>query len=176
MVFRIEDYAPEVTVTLTFQGPVDRTFTDTVPTNRDVRWEVPEPLPAGQYSVTLSAVDKAGNSSLVAATRSMIINARQGARSSGKVSEELAVDGYGTANGSGYSTGNNTDYYSTGDSTDRSIDGGGDGSGADYTVYVTDSGDKYHADGCQYLAHSKYPMQLSEAQADGYTACSVCNP
>jgi micrococcal nuclease len=42
------------------------------------------------------------------------------------------------------------------------------------TVYVTRTGKKYHADGCRYLARSKYPMSLAEAIAAGYGACSVC--
>lgn len=45
-----------------------------------------------------------------------------------------------------------------------------------YTVYVTDTGSKYHRGGCQYLRESKIPMSLSDAIASGYTACSKCNP
>lgn len=45
-----------------------------------------------------------------------------------------------------------------------------------YTVYVTDTGNKYHSGGCQYLRESKIPMSLSDAIASGYTACSKCNP
>lgn len=42
------------------------------------------------------------------------------------------------------------------------------------TVYITNSGSKYHADGCQYLANSKIEISLKKAKARGYTACSVC--
>lgn len=42
------------------------------------------------------------------------------------------------------------------------------------TVYITNSGSKYHRDGCRYLKKSKIPISLSDAQAQGYTACSVC--
>ncbi len=42
------------------------------------------------------------------------------------------------------------------------------------TVYVTKTGEKYHASGCSYLSQSKIPMSLSEAKADGYTPCSRC--
>jgi len=44
------------------------------------------------------------------------------------------------------------------------------------TVYVTKTGAKYHRDGCRYLSKSKIPMNLSDAQAAGYEACSVCKP
>lgn len=42
------------------------------------------------------------------------------------------------------------------------------------TVYITRTGSKYHRDGCQYLNQSKIPISLSDAQAQGYTACSKC--
>ena len=42
------------------------------------------------------------------------------------------------------------------------------------TVYVTDTGSKYHSVGCRYLKKSQIPMSLSEAKRQGYTACSVC--
>ena len=44
------------------------------------------------------------------------------------------------------------------------------------TVYVTRTGKKYHAAGCPYLRSSGRPMDLKEALASGYTACSRCNP
>ncbi|MCD8396131.1 MAG: Ig-like domain-containing protein [Lachnospiraceae bacterium] len=44
------------------------------------------------------------------------------------------------------------------------------------TVYVTETGSKYHQAGCRYLADSKIAISLSEAIAAGYTPCSVCNP
>lgn len=42
------------------------------------------------------------------------------------------------------------------------------------TVYITRTGEKYHRNGCQYLSQSKIPVSLSDAKAQGYTACSVC--
>lgn len=42
------------------------------------------------------------------------------------------------------------------------------------TVYVTKSGKKYHAAGCQYLAKSSYSMTLADAASSGYDACSRC--
>lgn len=43
------------------------------------------------------------------------------------------------------------------------------------TVYITETGTKYHKDGCRYLK-SKIPMSLSEAKETGYKPCSVCKP
>lgn len=43
------------------------------------------------------------------------------------------------------------------------------------TVYVTRTGEKYHAAGCRYLARSQIPMALAEA-VSRYGACSVCSP
>lgn len=42
------------------------------------------------------------------------------------------------------------------------------------TVYVTNSGTKYHRSGCSYLSHSKIAISLSDAKAQGYTPCSRC--
>lgn len=42
------------------------------------------------------------------------------------------------------------------------------------TVYITKTGRKYHADGCQYLRRSQIPMSLKQAKAQGYTPCSRC--
>lgn len=41
------------------------------------------------------------------------------------------------------------------------------------TVYVTETGSKYHAAGCRYLRRSSIPMRKSEA-VKRYSACSVC--
>ena len=48
--------------------------------------------------------------------------------------------------------------------------------GEDIIVYVTETGTKYHRNGCQYLSQSKIPKTLLQAKAEGYTPCSVCNP
>lgn len=44
------------------------------------------------------------------------------------------------------------------------------------TVYITDTGSKYHANGCRYLSRSKHAISKSNAQSAGYDACSVCRP
>lgn len=42
------------------------------------------------------------------------------------------------------------------------------------TVYITNTGEKYHRDGCQYLRQSKIAISLDDAINQGYTACSRC--
>jgi len=44
------------------------------------------------------------------------------------------------------------------------------------TVYGTKTGSKYHLATCSSLKSSKMPMTLSEAKAQGLTACKNCNP
>lgn len=44
------------------------------------------------------------------------------------------------------------------------------------TVYVTESGEKYHRSYCQYLRNSKIPITLKDAVGKGYGRCSKCNP
>lgn len=39
----------------------------------------------------------------------------------------------------------------------------------DITVYITETGAKYHLAGCRYLSQSCIPISLSEAKARGYT-------
>lgn len=42
------------------------------------------------------------------------------------------------------------------------------------TVYITKSGSKYHSYGCQYLKKSRIAIDLSVAEARGYSPCSKC--
>lgn len=44
------------------------------------------------------------------------------------------------------------------------------------TVYITKTGEKYHTGGCRYLKKSKIAISLEDAQAQGYSPCSVCDP
>ncbi len=44
------------------------------------------------------------------------------------------------------------------------------------SVYITDSGKKYHKAGCSSLSKSKHKISLSDAKSKGYTACKRCNP
>lgn len=49
------------------------------------------------------------------------------------------------------------------------------GNNSSATVYITDSGKKYHLDGCRYLK-SKHAISKSDALSQGYEPCGVCNP
>ncbi len=44
------------------------------------------------------------------------------------------------------------------------------------TVYITASGTKYHSEGCSYLSASAQAVDRAAAEAQGYSACSRCNP
>ncbi|MDO4799173.1 MAG: hypothetical protein Q4A52_01495 [Bacillota bacterium] len=43
------------------------------------------------------------------------------------------------------------------------------------TVYITNTGVKYHRDGCFHLRKSKYGIPMDEAKARGYEACKNCH-
>lgn len=61
------------------------------------------------------------------------------------------------------------EHYSNGYASSNSYD--------DYataTVYITDTGSKYHRYGCQYLRQSCHEISISNAEAQGYTPCSRC--
>lgn len=45
-----------------------------------------------------------------------------------------------------------------------------------YTVYITDTGKKYHSASCSYLKKSKHAISKDSAISQGYSACSKCNP
>ena len=42
------------------------------------------------------------------------------------------------------------------------------------TVYITETGTKYHSAGCRHLAESSIAVDEAQAIAWGYTACAVC--
>lgn len=42
-------------------------------------------------------------------------------------------------------------------------------------VYVTNEGDKYHTADCRYSKTAHF-IKLSQAKADGKTACGICKP
>lgn len=44
------------------------------------------------------------------------------------------------------------------------------------TVYITDTGAKYHNGSCRTLKKSKIAMSLKDAKAKGYTSCGICHP
>lgn len=43
-------------------------------------------------------------------------------------------------------------------------------------VYITNSGEKYHRDGCRYLRKSQIEISREDAIAQGYEPCKVCKP
>lgn len=45
-----------------------------------------------------------------------------------------------------------------------------------HTVYITNTGEKYHRDGCRHLSKSKIPIDYADARAKGYAPCKVCSP
>lgn len=42
-------------------------------------------------------------------------------------------------------------------------------------VYITQDGDKYHTADCRY-SKTAHEVKLSQAKAEGKTACSICKP
>jgi micrococcal nuclease len=44
------------------------------------------------------------------------------------------------------------------------------------TVYVTNSGNRYHRDNCRSLRRSKIAITLEDAVTSGYGPCSICKP
>ena len=56
------------------------------------------------------------------------------------------------------------------ESTTRSSSTGGG------TVYVTDTGKKYHKGSCHHLRQSKHAIALADAKAQDYGPCSRCRP
>jgi hypothetical protein len=44
------------------------------------------------------------------------------------------------------------------------------------SVYITNTGTKYHRWGCRYLSASASEVTCSYATSHGYSACSVCRP
>jgi len=47
---------------------------------------------------------------------------------------------------------------------------------AQLTVYVTESGARYHLSSCRTLRGNGRPISLGEAKRRGYTPCKVCQP
>ena len=44
------------------------------------------------------------------------------------------------------------------------------------TVYITNTGHKYHRSWCHYLSHSKIKITKTKAVKLGYTPCKICKP
>ena len=67
------------------------------------------------------------------------------------------------SSGSGSSTGSSSGGTTSSTSDTQSV-----------TVYITNTGSKYHKNGCQYLRESKNAVTLTQAKSWGYTPCSRC--
>lgn len=50
-----------------------------------------------------------------------------------------------------------------------------DSTSAGAMVYVTSGGDKFHTADCRYSKDAQ-PMKLTQAKAEGKTACGICKP
>lgn len=126
-------------------------------------WRMPENCPAGCYSITVFS----------------------------SINERNLID-YAVLDRSGKVFGDRPEHRKPGESNDIdhsaiSLDGDINAEAenmvqppaenvATYTVYITDTGSKYHRAGCQYLEDSSTEIDLSDAEANGYSPCSVCNP
>ena len=55
-------------------------------------------------------------------------------------------------------------------------EGNTDSKKTDDTVYVTESGEKFHRDSCRHLKDSKFAVSRSDAISKGYEACGTCKP
>jgi hypothetical protein len=44
------------------------------------------------------------------------------------------------------------------------------------TVYITETGTKYHRAGCRSLRKSKIAISRADAIKQGYAACKICSP
>ena len=53
---------------------------------------------------------------------------------------------------------------------------GSGSSSSSVTVYITNTGKRYHKGSCRWLAWSKHAISLSKAKKAGYTPCKVCHP
>ena len=94
--------------------------------------------------------------------------------------DDGAYDGYDAGYDDGYDSGYESGKKSFSPFSGFSYKSGSSSAGnttlpQQQTVYITKTGTKYHRSGCSYLK-SSIPISLSEAKAEGYTACSRCNP
>lgn len=46
----------------------------------------------------------------------------------------------------------------------------------DMSVYITESGQKYHKKNCRYVRNKEIEINLSRALYDKYDPCKVCDP
>ncbi|MDO4854116.1 MAG: MBL fold metallo-hydrolase [Coriobacteriia bacterium] len=92
-----------------------------------------------------------------------------GGGSSGKTSSKGSSDSSGS---------NKASSKSSASSAKSSSSSSSKSSNSDETVVITPTGSKYHLEGCRTTKRSSHltKMKKSKAEAQGYTACAVCNP
>ncbi len=121
-----------------------------------------------------ASVEKKGK--IVAASKNAGAGSQQlnssgsGSGSSGKVSSKSASDS-SSSNKASSAKSSSSSGKSASSSSSKS-------SNSNETVVVTPTGSKYHLEGCRTTKRSSHltKMKKSKAEAQGYTACAVCNP
>lgn len=100
-----------------------------------------------------------------------IVAASKDAGISGKDGGSSNSSGSGDNGSNGNASGGDAQAGSSADNSTASGD-------SDTTAWVTPNGKKYHRQGCRTLSRSKNltTMTRSQAEANGLTACDVCNP
>lgn len=82
----------------------------------------------------------------------------------------------GSSSGSSSSSSSGSSSGSSSSSSSGSSSSSSSSSSQSDTVYITDTGDKYHTGSCRYLKKSKIQTTKKKAKSAGYTPCSVCKP
>lgn len=116
---------------------------------------------------TESKDNKKSQSSKTTNTSSLNNNASTSSKSTNKTKSSSSTTNVSStsSNSKNKSTSNKTSTLTTQSTTSNSA-----------TVYITDTGEKYHKAGCQYLKNSSHAISKSNAISRGYTACSKCKP
>lgn len=130
-------------------------------------------------------------------TKDQILEARREAFNTGKSAGEMARDtsaelsaakaeGYSEGYDSGYADGleygkahaepSASQSEEEPSSSDQTSSTSSQSEQQTITVYITDTGSKYHRSGCRYLWNSSNAVTLSNAKSWGYSPCSVCDP
>lgn len=62
------------------------------------------------------------------------------------------------------------------DEADEASASPADGADGAQTVYISESGTKYHREDCRYVKDGSRELTEAEAEAEGYSACGTCKP
>ena len=85
--------------------------------------------------------------------------------------QDIRESSYQTGYDDGYAARDLEEHFTITGNTENSVS---EPEPQSQTVYITNTGEKYHQDGCQYLRQSKIAISLDDAINQGYTACSRC--